>query len=450
MPLLQRRRVESFLVEARPWALRQARKKYPHLPSDLYEDVYQQACVEMLRGNPRATDRPGLYAYLSRVLTGVLGRAHKQWCHQHIDLDDEDNPVELADTSSFAPDDAADNRQLGAVLNELMNRRLLAPERAVLQLQIGVGLDPDQVKVALGMSDRQYKRRRYEGVQKLRESLEDYVNGRVCDEHAERIALAATGELGAGGLAELNAHLAHCGACRAQVRDLRRTVRGRFALAPWPLLLGTPGALAVKAGAIAATLKGAGSGAGLFGGTKVAAATVAATAALAGGAVVVTSADEDVPEPVRKVGGAAPAAIQPAAITAGTTPAKPAAAKKKAATVEKKRRPAAKRPAQRDNATAPAAGGGSAGDSGSNAGQSAPAATSSPSAGAQAPASAGDPVKQVTETVGKTVDTVRNTTNQTVDTVQETLPVVPPPVQETVDKVQKTVDDVLAPLGGGG
>ena len=436
MSALQRRRVESFLVEARPWALRAARKKYPHLPADLYEDVYQQACVEMLRGNPRATDRPGLYAYLSRVLTGVLGRVHKQWCHQHIDLDDEDSPVEIADTTSFSPDDAVDNRQLAAVLNELMNRRLLAPERAVLQLQIGVGLDPDQVKEALGMSDRQYKRRRYEGVQKLRESLEDYVSGRVCAEHAERISLAATGELSAGGLEELNAHLAHCGACRAEVRDLRSTVRGRFALAPWPLLLGAPSALAIKAGAVVAAIKGA----GLFSGGKLAA-TVAATAALAGGTAAIVTAGDD-PEPLRTIGGAAPAAAgQPASNTAGTTTAKPKAAKKQAAAKKDKKAPKRKRATQPQGASP---------SSGSSGAGTAAAAPSAPGAAVQQPAAAADPVKQVSDTVGKTVDSVRDTTRETVDSVQETLPVVPPPVQDTVDKVQDTVDEVLAPLGPGG
>lgn len=424
--ILQRRRVESFLIEARPWAMRQARKKYPHLPDDLYEDVFQQACVEMLRGNPRASDRPGLYAYLSRVLTGVLGRVHKQWCHQHVDLDDDENPVELADPS-FTPDDDVDNRQLGAVLNELMNRRLLAPERAVLQLQIGVGLDPDQVKEALGMSDRQYKRRRYEGVQKLRESLEDYMSGRVCAEHSERIVMAASGELGAGGIEELNAHLAHCGGCRAEVRDLRRNVRGRFALAPWPLVISAPGLLAAKAAAVVAVVKGSGSGAGAFSAAKLAAAAVAVTAAAGGGVLAATSGDDRPPAAV------APAPAGVSSAPAGTTgTATPASSVKKA-----KKKAGAERKAKRRRSSV-------------TGGAAAPSTAAAPATGGGttsggAPAVGG----QVTDTLSKAVEGVRDTTRKTVDEVQGALPVLPAPVQQGVDKVQDTVDGALAPLSGG-
>jgi RNA polymerase sigma factor (sigma-70 family) len=435
MSVLQRRRVESFLVEARPWALRQARRKYPHLPSDLYEDVYQQACVEMLRGNPRASDRPGLYAYLSRVLTGVLGRVHKQWCHQHVDLDDDAHPIELAD-NSFSPDDTVDNRQLSAVLNELMNRSLLAPERAVLQLQIGVGLDPDQVKEALGMSDRQYKRRRYEGVQKLRESLEDYMSGRVCAEHASSIALAASGELSAGGLEQLNAHLAHCGGCRAEIRDLRHTVRSRLALSPWPLLISAPSILATKAAAVVAVVKGG----GLLGGVKGAAAVLAASAAVAGGAIAVTSGGDEKPAPAGPATAAPAAAGQPASTS--TSASKPAGAKEP------------DKDTQGSTGTAkdrtPASGSGNAAvtpaSTGSGGSAQQPANAPDAAAGSDLGKTVKDTTGKVNDTIRDTVETVRDTTQGAVDQIQQTAPELPAPADKTVDKVQNTVDDALAPL----
>lgn len=425
MTVLQRRRVESFLVEARPWALRQARKKYPHLPADLYEDVYQQACVEMLRGNPRAGDRPGLYAYLSRVLTGVLGRVHKQWCHQHLDINDEDGPIEVADPG-FSTDDTIDNRQLGAVLNELMNRSLLAPERAVLQLQLGVGLDPDQIKDALDMSDRQYKRRRYEGVQKLREALDDYLSGRVCEEHAGRLAMAASGELTAGGLEELNAHLDHCGGCRAEIRELRRTVSSRMALAPWPLLIGAPGAVAAKLSAAVALVKGGAS----LGGTKAAVAALAATAAVAAGSVAVTSVGDEPARPSAVPQTSAPAqqtsAGAPAAAPTGVATTRGSASTKSTRSRKAKR----ERSSSRESQT-------------TRTGSDSVWPTSS---GSGSGVTARDTVGKALDATKQTVGQAKRKVRKTVDGVQGAVPL-PGPVQNLTDGLQDALDSLAAPAG---
>jgi RNA polymerase sigma factor (sigma-70 family) len=313
--------IAAFLVEARPWALRQARRRFPHIPDDLYEDVYQQACAEIWQREPRSLDKHSLYAYLARVLTGVLGRVHRAWVHDHAPLTrDDGEPVPLPD-SGPAPDSQYDRRHLGALLSELMDRRLLAPERAVLQLQLGAGLDPPEVRRALDMSPRQYKRRRAEGLAKLRDALDDYLHGRVCEDNAGLLAAAATGELPTASGQRLHAHLEHCGACRAEMRRLRSSVRPRFAAAPWPVGVTAPGWLAMKLGSAGSLLGGGAQAAGAGGAAKLAATAVtAAVVAAAGvGALSVSGTEPSGTERAPAVAGDTAMGPPPGALDAWAT-----------------------------------------------------------------------------------------------------------------------------------
>ena len=422
-------------MEAKPWALRQARRRFPHIPQDLYEDVYQQACIEMWQRGPTSTDKRSMYAYLAKVLNGTLGRAHKSWVHDHAQLTHEDGePIALAD-STPEPDSQYDRRHLNALLSELMNRRLLAPEKAVLQLQLGAGLDPDQVRAALDMTPRQYKRRRSEGLEKLRGALDDYLHGRVCEDHAGLLAMAATGDLPAGSAEQLHAHLEHCGACRAEIRRLRSTVAARFAFAPWPVAITAPGLLATKAGALGALFGGGTKAGGGLSAAKLAA-TAATVAALAGGTGAVIAASDD-PEPVRSAPVSAPAASTPAAS------ASPAATASDRRAERREERQAQSRRERNGGAKGGVSGVGSGSGSDASA-DAAPAAS--------APASAGGDV--VRDVAGGVTDTVRDTTGAVRDVtrgVTENLPALPvptPDVPGAVDDVTGAVDGVTEGVDG--
>lgn len=414
----RRARIEAFLLEARPWALKQARRRFPHIPNDLYEDVYQQACIEMLQRGPDSTDTRSMYAYLARVLAGVLGRTHKGWVNDNLQLTmDDGEPIPLADTSTEEPEVHSDRKQLNSLLSELMNRRLLAPEKAVLQLQLGHGLDPDQVRAALDMTPRQYKRRRAEGLEKLRLALDDYLSGKVCEEHAGLLALAATGELPAGSAEQLQiqAHLEHCGGCRAEVRQLKTAVLGRFAIAPWPVAIAAPGLLAAKASAATSWLV-AGSKAGLV---SKAAATAAGVAVLAGGTALVTPAEQ----PLRA--GQARDAVE----TVRATETAPAAAQRPSA-----RRGATGRQITPRNETAP--------PRTDRAGEARPAASSVPAAPARTTTT--EPVQKLTGTLRQTTDRVKATVGDTV----KASPAVPSTGVAPVDQVTGSVRDSAGTLLG--
>jgi RNA polymerase sigma factor (sigma-70 family) len=419
--------MEAFLVEAKPWALRQARKRFPHIPQDLYEDVYQQACIEMWQRGPTSMDKRSLYAYLAKVLNGTLGRVHKSWVHDHAQLTYEDGePIALPDAGP-EPDSQYDRRQLNALLSELMNRRLLAPEKAVLQLQLGAGLDPEQVREALDMTPRQYKRRRSEGLEKLRGALDDYLNGRVCDDHAGLLAMAATGELPAGSAEQLHAHLEHCGACRAEIRRLRSTVAARFAFAPWPIAIVAPGWLVAKAGAASALFSGAKAGStGAVAKLMATAATVAAVAG-AGAVVAADSGDDAASKPAPAVPAAATLAPDPVAAAATAEPATVTAKARRAAARQRRRAARAGSGARNASTPAPADG---------QDGASTPANTQ-----------ASDAVTTVTETVRQTNDTLRKTTRGITGQLPD-LPVPTPDVAGAVDEVTGAVDDATGAVDG--
>ena len=428
--------MEAFLVEAKPWALRQARKRFPHIPQDLYEDVYQQACIEMWQRGPTSTDKRSMYAYLAKVLNGTLGRTHKSWVHDHAQLTHEDGePIALPD-SGPEPDSQYDRRHLNALLSELMNRRLLAPEKAVLQLQLGAGLDPEQVREALDMTPRQYKRRRSEGLEKLRSAIDDYLQGRVCEDHAGLLAMAATGDLPAGSAEQLqlHAHLEHCGACRGEIRRLRSTVAQRFAFAPWPIAITAPGMLAAKGGILGSLFGGA--KAGGLGAAKLAA-TAATVAVVAGGGAVALTSDDDSAPSVRETSA-------PAAATATPEATRGKAATGTTSRSERRRSQRRERRSDRNGRRDARHGGDTATGGTTPAGADTAATTTSPASGGNA----------VTDVTNGVTDAVRDTTGAVRDTtrgITENLPALPAPtpdVQGAVDGVTGAVDDVTGAVDG--
>ena len=420
----QRALLDAFLAEARPWAMRQARRSYRHLPEELHEQGFDQASVALKTGAPSQLDRRTLYGELARHLDDELRRIHVGWCLNQARVTERTAPAEQGPDTQQA-------------LTGFLEDGLGGLERAVLQLELAAGRDTSTVRAALRLPARQYSRHRELGLGKLRGVIAGGLNGRVCDQHLEAVTLAATGDRDAAD--RLATGPERCRSCAREAHGLRRVLQQRLALAPWPLAIKPAGILAAKIGTLGAVFGGKGA-ASVVGssvgstasGAKVVAALMATAAVASGGIAAVESSDNS-GKPESAAASSAPE--KPAARTASpaAAPARKAAAKAKRA--ERKRVAAAKTKASKPQtvkAKAPA--------------QAAAPVTAQPQA-AQ-PQGGEQPTAQrpqPTDTVRKTVDGVK----KGVEDVTGKLPApVAEPVDQVVEGVDKTVDDVTGTVDG--
>lgn len=425
----QRAALDAFLAEARPWAMKQARRAYRHLPEELHDQGFDQAAVALRTGAPAQVDRRTLYAELARHLDDELRRIHVGWCLNQARVSPRTRPV----------DDAPDTQQVVAAFLE---EGLGGLERAVLQLEIGAGRDTSTVRAALRLPARQYARHRELGLGKLRGAIAGGIAGRVCDQHLEAVTLAATGDRDAAD--RLASGPERCRACAREASGLRRVLQQRLALAPWPLAIKPAGALAAKLGALGAMFGGKGA-AGVAGtglgtstsGAKVVAALMATAAVASGGIAAVEAGKDDplsdsaAPAAASSLPVLAPASSKPA-WASGAASSTSAQGKAGGARKAERRRPAEKPQAAASTGTAPAA-------------TDAPAATAEPQATLPSVDDVAPAAQKPTETVRKTIDEVK----KTVDDVTGTLPpTVADPVGDAVDGVDQTVDDVTGAVDG--
>lgn len=417
----QRGLLEAFLDEARPWAMRQARRAYRHLPAELHGQALDQAAVALRTGAASKLDRRSLYDDLARLLDDELRRIHAGWCLNQSRAVPDPPPVDV--TPGTQPSVTA-----------FIDDGLGGLERAVLQLELGAGRDTSTVRAALRLGPRQYARHRELGLGKLRGAITGGMRGRVCDQHLDAVTLAATGDRAAA--ERLASGPERCRACAREASGLRRVLQQRLALAPWPLAIKPAGILAAKIGGLGAVLGGKSAAGGVGGiglggaasGAKLLAAVVA-TAALASGGIAAVEPDRSgsAAPVVRAVSPAGPAV---AAASAGTTTS---------ATGDRRSR-ASGRAAKRRRKAGDGAGGrrqaSTAGIAQEQQHQQPvqPAETQGPAGTEPTP---GDAVR-------KTVDGVK----KTVDRVTQKLPVPLPQVDEVgpaVDDVGAAVDGVLSP-----
>lgn len=418
----QRAYVEAFLGEAQPWAMKQARRSYRHLPVELHEQGFDQAAVALRTGALTTFDRRTLYAELARHLDSELRRIHVGWC------------LNQAQAPAHAPP-AAVNPSVQQPVAAFIEDGLGGLERAVLQLELGTGRDTSTARAALRLGPRQYGRHRELGLGKLRGAIAGGLRGRVCDQHLESVTLAATGDRGAAD--RLASGPERCRACAREAAGLRRVLQQRLALAPWPLMIKPAGAIAAKLGALGAVLGGksaAGSGlagAGIVGtasGAKLVAGVVVAAAVASGGIAAVETPDR-LPAAKRAAHVAAPAPAAATTAAAAAAPARQAAKASRAASRRAAARARRKAAAKKKARTTTAA--------------TVQPQTQPPAATTETPAAT-----QPTETVRKTVDGVKKTVDDITGRVSPSLPKVDqivPGVDKTVDDVTGVLDDLLTP-----
>lgn len=424
----QRAALEGFCAEARPWALRQARRTYRHLPDEQRHHAVASALRQLTATTPPALDRRTLYAELSQHLTESLRQAHAGWCL------DQAQATWRHEGPTAVPQEREARSTAHAVAG-FVEEGLAGLERAVLQLEIGARRDTRTVRAALRLGPRQYKRHREQGLTKLRAAIAGQAAGHVCDHHLQSVTLAATGDGGA--LDALSTGADRCRACAREAAGLKRMLEERLALAPWPLAVKPAGIVATKLGAAAAAVGGKSAGTaglGALTGTGPGAGVMASMIA----AAVVATGTTGMVESRRDRPTATPAAPSVAATAAASAaaPAEPAApAAKRVRRSERsergdRRRASTRRADQRQRqrrdatATTPA--------------QTAPVTTAT-----AAPTTTARP--GVRDTVGKTVDGVR----KVADPVVKKLPKpVAQPVQDTLQGTQDALDRVTGTLDG--
>jgi hypothetical protein len=434
----ERQVVDAFCAEVRPWALRQAKRSYRHLPPHVREQAVDRAMQELRTSAPAAVDRRTLMHDLSESLTQSLRHLHVGWCLNESTARLRRDGVDLRDGFSVAQDGLA----------EFIDQGLGGFERAVLQLEIGAGRDSRTTRAALRLGPREYGRHRESGLSKLRDAISARVAGRVCEQHLNSVVLAATGDRHAARL--LQGGTGRCRACAREAQGLRSVLNERLAVAPWPLVVKPAGVLAAKLGAITAVFGGKSAGGAGAGAVAVsssgsagagAAASVIAVAALVTGATAIVESGP--PDTVRakssKSAGAHPKrtathAARAAAkrtVASGARPATRNAARKSAigkvrtATITPTSAATTRKPTRHTAA------------------EVAPAVK--PTVAQSQPQTAPNTNPTLQDTVGGAVGKV----NDGVKTVTQKLPpVVRDPVDQTLDGVKGTVDELTGKVDG--
>lgn len=418
-----REAVDAFLRDTRPWALRQARRSYRHLPDSLREQAVDRACAELRIRAPQSLERRALAAGLAERLTQALRDVHVGWCE-----DESGARLRREGTEPVLPE----VRREG--LAHFVDAGLGGLERAVLQLEIGAGRDTRTARAALRLGPRQYASHREAGLSKLRDAISAQVNGRACDQHVSGIVSAATGDKAA--MDALNAGPHRCRYCAREAQGLRSVLHERLAIAPWPIVVKPAGLLAAKLGVVGTAFggKGAGAGAGVLGaasgsGASTAATVLAAAALATGTAGIVDNGDtkrEGRSERAAQTSEKPSAPARKAAESGAATTAAVSGARRKtrirSASGAGQGAPGTSRPTSAASATDPAAGAAVA------------AAPESGATGSESTESSG-PVTTATKPVTDTV-------NGVAEAVTSKLPpVVAEPVDQTVDQVTAVVDD---------
>jgi hypothetical protein len=430
----ERELIAGFCRDSRPWALRQARRSYRHLPEGLREQAVERAFTELRTRTPPSLERRALAAELAERLTESLRHVHVGWC-----LNESSALLRREGTEPVQPE--VRREELAGFVDEGLG----GLERAVLQLEIGAGRDTRTTRAALRLHPRQYSQHRDAGMSKLRDAISAQVIGRACDQHVSNVVDAALGDRAA--MDSLSAGARRCRFCAREAQGLRSVLHERLAVAPWPIAIKPAGLLAAKLGALGALFggKGAGAGAGAAGVAAAGAggsgatmaATVLAAAALATGTAAVVGHDATPRESaaghqVRTTQSAAKPAVRAAAKSVASTgsAAGAKAAKRKASRAAKRDHRAARRKASR----------GTGGTDTSSTSSSAITTAAAPTTSSSSSSSG-----TVTTAAKPVTDALSNTSSQV---TAKLPPTVGKPVQDTLDNVTNTVDDVTNAVDG--
>ncbi len=415
----QRDAIDDFCRASRPWALRQAKRTYRHLPVALREQAVDRAYNELRTRTPGSTERRVLDRELADRLTESLRHVHVGWClHESGALLGREG-VEPAE-----PEVRRDG------LAAFIDGGLGGLERAILQLEIGAGRDTRTSRAALRLHPRAYTQQREAGFSKLRDAISAQVIGRACAQHVAGVVDAAMGNRTA--MEELATGGRRCRSCAREAHGLRSVLHERLAVAPWPLVIKPAGLLAAKAGALGAIFGGKSAGVGgagalvasSGGGAGSLAAGVLAITALATGTAAVVGGDAATPR--ERAAGHTPAARTSAPATTKTsrTTAKPVATTERRGSTRARVRPV------RQNR---------------GSGTPAPVATAPATASAGATAAPAQPASEPSQSrgaVGTVTKPVTDAVDATVKPVTDSLPEpVASPVQGLVDDATKAVGD---------
>jgi hypothetical protein len=121
----------------------------------------------------------------------------------------------------------------GAPLRELVDG--LSPRRAaVIKLRFWLGLTPDQIQTALGISERTYRKEVERAYRELAAGVRLVREGRFCDTRRGAVLAYMAGTAEPRRAAEARVHLDSCAACRQMAVAVRDAASKAAAMLPLP------------------------------------------------------------------------------------------------------------------------------------------------------------------------------------------------------------------------
>lgn len=206
---------------------RQMLKANPAVAEDVVQEAMLRASRALLRDDRHIDLKPWLYRLTRNCALDELSRTRTD----SFALDDDEHGVELTGPVALEPEEATARR---TSLRETLGDLAALPEvqrHALVRREVD-GLSHEQIAVELGTTPQASRSL----VHRARTSLVQERDARTADcEGVRADLLRAHDERRRASAASLR-HVAHCGACRAFRRDLKRTRQAAAIMLPGPLL----------------------------------------------------------------------------------------------------------------------------------------------------------------------------------------------------------------------
>jgi RNA polymerase sigma factor (sigma-70 family) len=224
------RRVEALIARHGPALLRVANQF--SLCRDDALDAYQHALEIYLR-RLDTVDAATEGSWM-RVVVKHESMAIRRARQGSVDRDEVDLDASLPSGGRDVEDHVAAGQRVERSVEAL---RALKPDEAKALMLKAEGLSYAEIGRRFGWTYTKVNRSITEGRARFMKAYRGIEAGDACERYADALTALAEGTATGPQVFELRPHLRHCAACRAAVRQLRVSRRGRVALlVPWPLL----------------------------------------------------------------------------------------------------------------------------------------------------------------------------------------------------------------------
>lgn len=224
------RRVEALIAGHGPALLRVA-NQFSFCRDDAL-DAYQHALEIYLRRLD--TVEVATEGSWMRVVVKHEAMAIRRARQGSVDRDEVDLDASLPSGGRDVEDHVAAGQRVERSVEAL---RALKPDEAKALMLKAEGLSYAEIGRRFGWTYTKVNRSITEGRARFMKAYRGIEAGDACERYAGALAALVEGTASGAEVLELRPHLRHCAACRAAVRELRLSRRGRVALLlPWPVL----------------------------------------------------------------------------------------------------------------------------------------------------------------------------------------------------------------------